>query len=82
MYKTISTTKTIPSLTLYTHIVTCQKPSNKREVRQLFRNDPRIKGKKLIDFTVELDEFTTQSDPLTNYHRTGCDHYDVTATFE
>jgi len=79
---TISTTRRIPSLTLSTHIVTVSKPSNKREVRQLFRNDPRIKGKKLISFTVELDKFETERDPYTNYHNLHADHYDITATFE
>ena len=69
-------------MTLYKNIVSSNKPSTAEEVRRYFRNDERIKGKRLKSFSVELDNFGTQMDPYTSYHNVYADHYDLTAVFE
>ena len=68
-------------MTLYTNIVTSEKPTTAREVRACFRGDERIKGKRLKSFTVELDTLETSTDPYTSYHNIGANHYDVIAEF-
>ena len=69
-------------MTLYTNIVTSSKPTTAREVRAYFRDDERIKGKKLKSFSVELDVLGTNMDPYTDYHNVYANHYDITAEFE
>lgn len=69
-------------MVLYKSIVTSKKPSTEKEVIAYFRDNERIKGKKLKSFTVELDVFATQMDNYTSYHNVHANHYDLIAVFE
>ena len=69
-------------MTLYKNIVSSSKPSTAEEVRSYFRDDERIKGKRLKSFTVKLDNLGTQMDPYTSYHNVYANHYKLTAVFE
>ena len=67
---------------LYKNIVATSKPNTAKEVRSYFRDDERIKGKRLKSFEVKFDNFGTQMDDYTNYHNVNANHYDLTAVFE
>lgn len=69
-------------MTLYKNIVSTSKPNTAKEVRGYFRDDERIKSKKLKYFKAELDNIGTQMDDYTNYHNVNANHYDLTVVFE
>ena len=69
-------------MVLYKSIVARKKPSTEKEVIAYFRDNERIKGKKLKSFTVELDVFATQMDNYTNHNNVHANHYDLIAVFE
>lgn len=68
-------------MTLYADIVATGKPDRNR-VLQAFRGDKRIVGKKLKNFTVEVNNSATNNDLYTNHFNLNANHYDVEAIFE
>ncbi len=67
---------------LYKNIITSKKPTTQEEIINYFRDDERIKGKRLTYFKVELDHLNTSMDCFADYRKVHKSYYDLIAIFE